>query len=620
MEFPYLRRLHKIAFIGNFLPRRCGIATFTTDLVRAIKNQAKEINCAVLAMNDIPGGYNYPEEVCFEIYQKNLSDYRLAADFLNMNQMDVVCLQHEYGIFGGESGSYIIELLQNLRMPIVSTLHTIIREPQPLQKTVLQRICSLSDKVVVMSYKAQEILQEVYAVPAEKIVFIPHGIPDVTFIDPNYYKDQFGAEGKKVILTFGLISPGKGIEYMINALPEIVKKHPDTVYIILGATHPHVQREQGESYRLFLQRLAREKKVDKHIIFHNRFVELSELCEFLGAADIYVTPYLNREQIVSGTLAYALGAGKATISSPYWYAEEMLAENRGRLVPFRDSRALAEQVIDLLDNETERHLMRKRAYNFCRNMIWKEVGRQYLATFDAVIENRMKSPRAIFQTKTMDSLPPEIPELNIDHLLRLSDDIGILQHAKFIIPDRSHGYSTDDNARALIAVLLANKYFTDDPRLTDLACRYLSLLDHSFNQETGRFRNFLGYDRRWREINGSDDSHGRAVMALGATIALAEINNIAAMALNLFNRAVYSTVEFTSPRAWAFTLISIDYYLKKFPGASEMRRLQETLAKKLYGLYLQNAGPDWQWIENILTYDNGCIPQALISAGQWLKT
>lgn len=617
-------RLPKIALIGNYLPRQCGIATFTSDLLTSLKCEASDSEVCAVVMNDVPQGYLYPPEVRFEIAQKKLSDYRLAADFLNMNQVDVVCLQHEYGIFGGENGAYILELLAHLRMPVVSTLHTVLREPTAGQRQVLRSIAQYSERVVVMSHRAVEMLQEVYGVPREKIVIIGHGIPDVPFVDPNFYKDQFGVEGRKVILTFGLLSPGKGIEYMIDALPAIVAQHPDVVYIVLGATHPHVKRQSGESYRMSLLRRARELGVDSHIIFHNRFVELSELCEFLGAADVYVTPYLNKEQIVSGTLAYSLGAGKAVVSTPYWYAEEMLADGRGRLVPFRDSRALAEQINDLLTNEVERHAMRKRAYTFTREMVWKEVARKYLEVFHIVKQERASRPRPVFRTRTVELPPREMPPIKLDHLLRLTDDVGILQHAKFAVPDRYHGYCTDDNARALIAVLMAQEATSEispaGRSLNDLACLYLSFLHYAFNEQTGRFRNFMAYDRRWLEEVGSEDCHGRAVWGLGVAIGLSRSDHLVGAAMPIFEKALAAIEDFTSPRAWAFGLIGAQAYLNRFAGDSEVRRIRDRLAQRLYSMWTDHATPEWCWPEAYVTYENARIPQALISAGQALES
>jgi glycosyltransferase involved in cell wall biosynthesis len=609
----------KVAVIGNYLPRRCGIATFTTDLMTAMAQENPAGEFWGVVMNDVAEGYRYPGQVRFEINQKSLMEYRLAADFLNMNRVDAVCLQHEFGIFGGEQGAHILDLLANLRMPVVVTLHTVLQSPSYEQAAIIRRISQIADRLVVMSRRAVRILQDAYGVPSRKITHIHHGIPDVPFVDPNYYKDQYGVEGRKVILTFGLISPGKGIETMIDALPAVIRNHPEVVYIVLGATHPHVLREQGEAYRLSLQRRARALGVDDHLLFHNRFVEFKELSEFLGAADIYVTPYLNQEQIVSGTLAYALGCGKATVSTGYWYAQEMLAEGRGRIVPFRDPEALAEQINDLFFHETKRHAMRKRAYMFCREMIWKEVARKYLNLIDAVKRERESAPVTVFRAKTADAAPRETPQPKLDHIIRLTDDVGIMQHAKYIVPDRYHGYCTDDNARALIAVLMAQDMIADDETVNNLACVYLAFLHHAFNQENGRFRNFMGYDRRWLEEAGSEDSHGRAVWGLGEAVALSRSDDIRATAQHIFEKALPSMMDFTSPRAWAFALVGIDAYLRRFAGNSEVRRIRYALALKLFDLYQKNATTDWPWIEDIVTYDNGKTSQALILSGRELQ-
>lgn len=619
MSANYHSKPHKVVLIGNYLPRRCGIATFTTDLLTALKTEDTEAEYWATVMNDVAEGYDYPTDVRFELSQRAVSDYRLASDFLNMNRVDVVCLQHEYGIFGGENGAYILDLLSNLRMPVVTTLHTVLSNPSAGQMSVMKRLAQLSDRLVVMSYRAVEILEDVYGVNKDKIVMIPHGIPDVPFVDPNYYKDQFGVEGRKVILTFGLISPGKGIEYMIDALPKVITRFPEAVYIVLGATHPHVKREQGETYRFSLQSKARELGVGEYVIFHNRFVELSELCEFLGSADIYVTPYLNREQIVSGSLAYALGSGKAVISTPYWYAQEMLAENRGRIVPFRNSEALAEEICYLLEQEVERHAMRKRAYTFCREMIWKEVARKYLEVFREVKEERERKPKPVFKTRTIEDMPHEIPQPKLDHIIRLTDDVGILQHAKFIVPDRYHGYCTDDNARALIAVLGAKEVMAESDVLMNLACTYLSFLDYAFNEQTGRFRNFMGYDRRWKEEVGSEDSHGRAVWGLGEAIAITDSEDIRGPAQRVFEKALPALLDFSSPRAWAFGLVGTGAYLKRYSGDSGVRRIREKLALKLFELYNKVADDHWPWIEDVVTYANGKIPHALIISGVALQ-
>lgn len=608
-----------IAFIGNYLPRRCGIATFTSDLLTAVSKEAADAQCWAVAMNDVPEGYHYPSQVRFEVESKNLSDYHLAADFMNINQVEMVNLQFEYGLFGGNCGSFILELLHGLRIPLVTTLHTVLLEPDPKQKAVMEDIGRTSDAIVVMSRKAVETLKEIYSIPQEKIHLIYHGIPDIPFVDPNYYKDLFGVEGRRVMLTFGLVSPGKGIEQVIDALPDVVKKHPDIVYIVLGATHPHIIKEHGESYRLSLQTQARKLGVEEHLIFHNRFVELKELCEFIGAADLYVTPYLSRDQIVSGTLSYALGAGKATISTPYWYAEEMLAEERGRIVPFNNPHAIAEQVVELLENEAERHAMRKRAYTFCRPMVWDKVARQYLDLFMNVKGGREKRPKITFRARTLGRTIPDLPRPCFEHIQRLTDDTGILQHAKYIVPDRSFGYCTDDNARALIAVLMAQGMVPDDTTLIDLACRYLGYLQNAFNETNGHFRNFMTYDRQWLDESGSEDSHSRAIWGLGVTLALSRSPGITNAAYSIFEPALPVLADFTSPRAWAYGLLGIHVYLQKFGGDRGVRNLRSALANQLFDLYLANASKDWPWIEETLAYANGIIPQALLLSGQWLQ-
>jgi glycosyltransferase involved in cell wall biosynthesis len=370
-----------VAVIGNYLPRQCGIASFTTDLVESLSKEAPELNLGAVAMNDNPEGYKYPEKVRFEIQQNKLSDYNIASEYLNINQMDIVCVQHEYGIFGGPAGSHLLKLLGELRMPVVTTLHTVLKDPKPEYREVMLKLADLSERLIVMSRKAIEFLTEIYGISAKKITFIHHGIPDVPFVDPNYYKEQFMVEGRKVLLTFGLLSPNKGIEYVLQALPTVIKKHPDIAYIILGATHPHILKVHGDEYRILLQQLVHKLKLRDHVHFQNRFVGLKELCEFLGTADVYLTPYLEEAQITSGTLIYAMGSGKPVVSTPYWYATEMLADGRGVIVPFKNSNAIAEQIISLLDQDIDCHQIRKKAYTFTRKAVWSEVSKRYLDVF-----------------------------------------------------------------------------------------------------------------------------------------------------------------------------------------------------------------------------------------------
>jgi glycosyltransferase involved in cell wall biosynthesis len=608
--------LNRIAFIGNYLPRKCGIATFTYDLCEAIAAQYRQTTCIALPVNDIEAGYAYPTRVRFELTEKDIDSYRRAADFLNINNVDLVSLQHEYGIYGGRAGSHILVLLRELRMPIVTTLHTILRDPDPEQKRVLEEVAALSDRLVVMSKRGAESLHEVYGVLPEKIDLIPHGIPDVPFVDPSFHKDLFGVEGKIVLLSFGLLSANKGIENVITALPAILARHPNVVYIVLGATHPHVVRNEGETYRLSLQWLAQEKSVEGQVIFYNRFVSLEELVQFISAADIYITPYLNAAQITSGTLAYTLGAGKAVISTPYWYAEEMLAEGRGVLVPFRDPAALADQVITLLDNESRRHAMRKRAYVFGREMIWPQVASRYMESFERARAERRHFAHPDFAVKPLDKRPGELPPLKLDHLHHMSDETGIMQHAIFTIPNYREGYTIDDNARALMVSSLLEALGNEEA--LDLASRYLAFIWYAFNTETGRFRNFMDYQRHWLEVGGSDDSHGRTLWALGTVLGRSNTPVLQSMAGRVFEQALPAILNTTSPRAWAFALIGIHEYLQRFAGDRRASQMREELAGRLLALYQSHRSDQWRWYEDRLTYCNAALPHALLMCGRWI--
>lgn len=606
--------INRIGFIGNYLPRQCGIATFTTDLCEAVAAQFTGTTCIAIPVNDIEAGYAYPARVRFELTEKDIDSYRRAADFLNINNIDLVCLQHEYGIFGGRAGNHILALLRELRMPIVTTLHTILRDPDSDQRRVLEEVAALSDRLVVMSERGIEMLQEVYGVLPDKIDLIPHGIPDVPFVDSSFHKDLFGVEGKTVLLSFGLLSPSKGIENVITALPTILAQHPDVVYIVLGATHPHVKRHDGEMYRLSLQRLAHEKGVEGQVIFLNRFVSLEELVQFISAADIYITPYLDEAQITSGTLAYTVGAGKAVISTPYWYAEEMLAEGRGALVPFRDPAALAQQVIDMLDNEANRHAMRKRAYLFGRAMIWPEVAQRYMESFARARAERRHFTSTDFTVKPLDRRPVELPPLKLDHLRHMTDETGMLQHAIFTVPNYREGYTTDDNARALMVSALLEALGNE--AALELGSRYIAFIWYAFNTEIGRFRNFMDYQRHWLEEAGSDDSHGRTLWALGMVLGHSNTPALHSMAGRVFEQALPEILNTTSPRAWAFALIGIQEYLQRFAGDRRASQVREELAGRLLMLYQNHRSDEWRWFEDRLTYCNAALSHALLLCGQ----
>lgn len=617
----YGQRIRRVLMIGNYPPRQCGIATFTADLCEALVQAAPEVECQVVAMNDRGEGYAYPARVCFEIDQDNREHYDIGADFINLHRPDVVCLQHEYGIFGGRAGRYILSLLKQIHAPVVTTLHTILREPDADQAQVMRELIERSDRLVVMAQRGREFLQEIYGAPEEKVVFIPHGVPDLPFVDPNFYKDQFDAQGRLVLMTFGLINPGKGIETVIEALRQVVKRFPAVLYLVVGATHPHVRQRQGEEYRHHLARLVRQYGLGEHVRFVNRFVSAEELREYLGAADIYITPYINPAQITSGTLAYAVGAGKAVISTPYWYAQELLGEGRGRLFGFRQVEELAEILCELIGNEVERHAMRKRAYQFGRAMIWPQVGRQYLEVFEEVCQVlprcRWRGGAAVMHSDRQEDLH-DLPQLNARYLLMLTDETGILQHARYGVPDLRHGYSTDDQARALVVAVKAGRWAAEAADWTLLATRYLAFLLYAFDERTRRFRNFMDYQRQWKSEGATEEVHARAMWALAHVLSLGEQRSQNMLAAALFSQAMEPVLNFQSPRALAMIVLAIVVYLRKYPGATSFRRECEELAGRLLERF-QKAEPDWPWPEERLTYANARLPQALIEAGQCLN-
>ena len=605
----------RIAFVGNYLPRQCGIATFTTDLCTAVATEFGSGRLFAIPVNDPDSSYQYPERVRIEITQEEVASYERAAEFLNFNGNDLVCLQHEYGIFGGIAGSHILVLLRKLKMPLVTTLHTVLREPDVHQRAVLDEIARLSDRLIVMSEHAACLLREVYDIPACKIDLIPHGVPDLPFMDPNYFKDMFGTQGKSVLLTFGLLSPNKGIENAIRALPTIIKTHPDLVYIVSGATHPHIRRREGERYRESLQALAVECGVSANVIFNNRFVSNEEMIEHVGAADIYITPYRYEAQVVSGTLAIALGAGKAIISTPYWHAKELLADGRGVIVPFDNPAAIAEAAIRLLGNDAERHAMRKRAYLYSRGTTWPKTARAYMESFQRARVERMSRPRPTLQETSALEAADHLPLLNPGHLLSMTDDTGILQHAIFSLPNCLEGYTADDNARALIVTTLASGSASSDYWHASLSRRYLAFLWFAFNDKAGRFRNFLSYDRAWQEDIGSEDSHGRALWAVGTVLGHSDDAGLRGAAGRLFEAAFPAALTFTSPRAWAFSILGMQEYLDWFPGDRVIQGVRNALADRLLDIYERSHSKTWQWFEKSFSYSNARLPQALMLAG-----
>ncbi|MHC4691284.1 MAG: glycosyltransferase family 4 protein [Planctomycetota bacterium] len=600
----------KVAFISSFPPRKCGIATFTSDLIKNAGTAAKgQFESLVVAMrSDSTLKYNDP--VKFEIRQDVKSDYICAADYINFSHVDVVSVQHEFGLFGGDGGSYLSLLLNRLKAPVITTLHTLIDDPTPVYHKSLVEVCKASYRIITMNERGLDMLRDIYGISGKKVELIAHGIPDLPFVDSNYYKHKFGMENRRTILTFGLLSKNKGIEVMLKAMPHIIEAEPTILYIVLGMTHPSVLKHEGESYRFRLQRMVKELGLQEHVIFHNRFVNDEELHNFLCAADIYVTPYLNPEQLTSGTLSFAVGTGKAVVSTPYWAAMELLADGRGKLVKFDDSKEISDGIIEILKKSSLFYSLRRRAYDYGRARTWPKIGQAYWKLFSAKrLPVRITEKMPLSAAETISSI--EVPEPSLDHLKKLTDDTGMFQHATFTVPNREYGYCTDDNARAVIA--MADYYFQyPDPEALELFDIYLSFILHSQNND-GTVRNFMNFDRSWLKDEPLNDALGRVLWAFGTVMAKPPESSYLSVIKDSFDKSV-KHVRKQYPRGMAYSILGMSDYLKQFPGASDIKRQLEIAADELVLQYENNSFPDWQWFEDSLTYDNAVLPHALYVA------
>jgi glycosyltransferase involved in cell wall biosynthesis len=611
--------LRRIAIIGNSLPRHCGIATFTTDLQQAISTSRPNLDTCIVAMTDHGQAYEYPCAVAFEVKDDNIDAYARAADFLNAGRFDAVCLQHEFGIFGGEAGAHILVLLSRLTMPVVTTFHTVLAKPTDAQRAVMTRIVEASSKVVVMAKKGRELLRSVYQVPDDKIEVIAHGIPDVAFVGSEAAKAKLGFDGRSVILTFGLLSPNKGIEVMIDAMPSILKRRADAVYVVLGATHPNLVRDEGEAYRESLMARVHELGVEKHVVFLDQFVDQATLLEFISMCDVYVTPYLNEAQMTSGTLAYSFGLGKPVVSTPYWHARELLADGRGILVPFGDAKAIGSEIAELLTDDVRREAMCKRAYAVSRTMTWARTAERYMSVFENARQGHWLKVIARSDTGSPEPRSPAAPEMQIGHFLSMCDDTGLFQHAVHSVPDRSHGYCVDDNARALLLACALNN--PGEQRLSEvLTARFAAFVQHAWNPDTRRFRNFMGFNRTWLEDTGSEDSHARTLWALGECARRDANPSRRRWAASLFAEALPTAESFRSPRAWAFTLLGLAAYCAAAPDDLHAQEVRHLLADRLMSALAAVETPGWVWFEEGLSYDNARLPQALMLTGMATQT
>ncbi len=600
-----------IAFVGTYVPRRCGIATFTRDLAEATSSASKIVSPMILAMTDPGGEYEYPTAVRYEIRQGVRGDYARAAEFVNYSSVRLVSIQHEFGIFGGDDGVYLLDFLTQLHVPAIATLHTVLRNPTDSQKAIVRHIAKCCARVVVMSSIAKDLLATAHGVAGPKVQIIPHGIPTMEPRDQERLKGKFGVAGKRMLLTFGLLSPAKGIETVIRALPSVVAEFPDTRYFVVGATHPVIKKGHGEAYRTSLEQEAQQLGVREHVVFRDQFVTSEELASYLQAADIFVSPYLNEAQVTSGALSYAMGAGAAVVSTPYWHAQELLADGRGSLFPFQDSNALGRALRELLGSREKLKRMRAAAFEFTRPMVWPQVGKAYFDLGTSVLADR--KARLEMSSVPKDSAPrlSSLPDLRLDHMQRMTDDTGIIQHATFSVPARRSGYCVDDNARALIVALQADRV-QQSPETRRLVTTYLSYLLCS-QEEDGHFRNFMRYNRVLEDGPRSDDCIGRAVWALGVTVQLAADDGSRLLARDMFERAIQACGEL-GLRGTALAAIGASSVLSAEPGHQSARRMLALLAKKLVDRYQAEATEDWRWFERTLTYDNAMIPLALFTA------
>ena len=594
------RPIRRVVLIGSFPPRRCGIATFTSDVQEALKAASPDLDCRVVAMSDGDGAYADGPEVMAQVRQNRLADYLEAARDINAARPDAVCVQHEFGLFGGPAGEHLMLMLDAVTAPVTTTLHTVLTDPDPDQRRVFERLIRRSARIIVMAERGRQILEETWKVPTAKILVTPHGAPDRPLVDTAAPKARLGLGGREVMLTFGLLSPGKGLESMIRALPDIVRARPEALYVILGATHPHLIAREGEAYREGLFALARELGVGDHVRFHNRYVDTPLLLDWLAAADLYVTPYLNEAQITSGTLSYAVALGKAVISTPYWHAQELLADGRGVLTPFNDPAALAAAAIDLLADPARLADLQRRAWAAGRETLWSRLAERYLDVFAAVRDAR-PAFLAVANDEARSFAPAALPRPALGGVRRMTDGVGILQHSLYSVPDRNHGYCVDDNARALLLMHRLRGAGVRTAETDALAETYAAFVHHAWNDGAGRFRNFMGYDRTWLEEVGSDDSVARAWWSVAVTAAEAGSPALRQWAHKLRERIAPHLDSFTALRTYAFLVLGLSSLVRAEPGLARERDLLERLAGGLAGVLGGREADDWCWFEDGLT-------------------
>ncbi len=592
----------QILYLSSFPPRECGIATFTRDLTSAVDRKSNpNLKSKILAINDNGSSlYNYNRKVKFQINETDLEDYINVAKKINQDgSIKLINIEHEFGLFGGIFGDYLIAFLETVKKPTIVTFHSIIPNPPERLKRVVKSIFKRCAAVVVIAETAIKIFKEDYGLDVSKIKVIHHGVPTIKFGGTDYMKKMLGLDGRKVLSTFGLINRGKGIESVIKALPKIINKYPNILYLVIGETHPQVRKWEGEHYRNRLIKLTKSLMLTENVKFYNKYLALREIIDYLVATDIYVSPALDANQISSGTLSYALSAGKAIISTPSLYAKEILADERGILVNFKNPAGIAEAIKFLFDNPDAKTKIEEKAFKFSRIMTWPNVADEYLKVYQNIIEIQ-KEDKAF-----------KFPKIKINHLLNLTDDVGIIQHAKHSINDRGSGYTVDDNARALIVSTMHWQKFGDEAS-KKLINTYLSFLYHAQKQD-GRFHNFMDYNRKFLDKVGSEDCFGQTLWASGYVVSSNLYQNTKITAKYIFDRAVKNVFKIKSPKAIAFGLLGLYYYAQEYPNKDILEKIKK-LADRLVALYAKQRTEEWHWFEEEMTYSNGRLPEALFLA------
>lgn len=604
------KRPGKVLVLGCFPPRKCGIATFTHDTVEALRSADRHLSISVIAMNDGAQPDNPGKPVIASLRDNDLGAYIDAAAVINTWNPDCVLIQHEFGIFGGPAGEYLLALLALIKVPVITIFHTVLETPNSDQLRVMRRIVHRSAKLVVMAQRGASMLRDTYGAPLDKVTVIPHGAPVRPYAEPDDVRAKLGLDCEPMLSTFGLLSPNKGIENVIRAMPDVLAAFPSARYVVLGVTHPHLLAREGEAYRTSLEDLADSLGVAGSVQFINRFVENAELFDYLQASDVYVTPYLNQAQITSGTLSYALALGCFVVSTPYWHAREALAECPGDIVAISDPAAISAALLSRFHDPETLSSLRRKVYQWAEPTRWPIFGQRLLGL---ITEATRAGHRAV---SSPDRRPPAFPATAMKAIDQMTDSCGIFQHSRFAIPDRAHGYCVDDNARALILCNDLIRRRMSTPEIERLHRVYASFVLHAFDEATGLFRNFMDYNRNWTDAEPSQDSQGRTFWALGHAAATVQFAGNTGWASTILQQCFDRIRLLTSPRSKAFVILGCAELMQSPLADDRYDQLMQRFSGELFSQLTACQCADWNWLEDTTSYDNGRIPQAMIAAAR----